>query len=53
MDDIGICMFITWDGERQRARPLAAMADRDKHLPSDFLTDVSGLRTTRWSASRW
>ena len=21
---INICMFVTWDGERQRARPLAA-----------------------------
>ncbi len=43
MDDIGICMFITWDGERQRARPLAAMADRDEHAVY-FLTDVSGLK---------
>ena len=38
---IGICMFITWDGERQRARPLAAHIDRKEHA-IDFLTDVDG-----------
>jgi general stress protein 26 len=38
---IGICMFITWDGERQRARPLAAHVKRDEHALY-FLTDVEG-----------
>lgn len=36
---IGICMFITWDGERQRARPLVASLDKDNHAIW-FLTDV-------------
>lgn len=36
---IGICMFVTWDGERQRARPLAANVERDEHAIY-FLTDV-------------
>jgi general stress protein 26 len=38
---IGICMFITWDGERQRSRPLAAHIDRKAHT-IDFLTDIDG-----------
>ncbi|MDQ2634464.1 MAG: pyridoxamine 5'-phosphate oxidase family protein [Pseudomonadota bacterium] len=42
-DDITICMFVTWDGERQRARPLAANVDRDAHA-FYFLTDVNGLK---------
>lgn len=36
---IGVCMFITWDGERQRARPLQANVDHDEHAIY-FLTDV-------------
>lgn len=36
---IGICMFITWDGERQRARPLVATVDKQSHAIW-FLTDV-------------
>ena len=40
---INICMFVTWDGERQRARPLAANVDRDEHAIY-FLTDVTGLK---------
>jgi len=38
---IGICMFVTWDGERQRARPLAATVEKQKHAIW-FLTDVEG-----------
>jgi general stress protein 26 len=38
---IGICMFTTWDGERQRSRPLAAHIDRKAHV-IDFLTDIDG-----------
>lgn len=42
-EDINICMFVTWDGERQRARPLAANVDRDGHAIY-FLTDVTGMK---------
>jgi general stress protein 26 len=42
-EDINICMFVTWDGERQRARPLAANVARDEHAIF-FLTDVNGLK---------
>jgi general stress protein 26 len=38
---IGICMFTTWDGERQRSRPLAAHVERNEHAIW-FLTDVEG-----------
>jgi general stress protein 26 len=37
-DSIGTCMLITWDGERQRARPMAATIKRDQHAIY-FLTD--------------
>jgi general stress protein 26 len=40
---INICMLVTWDGERQRARPLASNVDRDEHAIY-FLTDVSGMK---------
>lgn len=30
-EDIGFCMFTTWDGERQQARPLSARVRRDEH----------------------
>jgi general stress protein 26 len=40
-DRIGIAMFVTWDGERQRARPLAATVKKDEGTIY-FLTDVSG-----------
>ena len=42
-EKINICMFVTWDGERQRARPLAANVNRDEHAIY-FLTDVTGLK---------
>jgi general stress protein 26 len=42
-EDINICMFITWDGERQRARPLAANVERDEHAIY-FLVDVNGVK---------
>lgn len=38
---IGICMFVTWDGERQRARPLAATVEKDDGALY-FLTDLAG-----------
>ncbi|MGJ8570580.1 MAG: pyridoxamine 5'-phosphate oxidase family protein [Hoeflea sp.] len=31
MEGINICMFITWDGSRQRARPMAAMPKQQEH----------------------
>lgn len=42
-DKIGIAMFVTWDGERQRARPLAATVKRAEHAIY-FLTDVRGQK---------
>jgi general stress protein 26 len=38
---IGVCMFVTWDGERQRSRPLQANVDRDEHAIY-FLIDADG-----------
>jgi general stress protein 26 len=38
---IGIAMFVTWDGEQQRARPLAATIEKDEGAVY-FLTDVNG-----------
>jgi general stress protein 26 len=40
---IDFCMFVTWDGERQRARPLSARPRRDEGRIY-FLTDVSGAK---------
>jgi general stress protein 26 len=28
---IDFCMFVTWDGERQQARPLSSRVERDEH----------------------
>ena len=36
---IDFCMFVTWDGERQRARPLSARPNRDEGRIY-FLTDA-------------
>ena len=40
---IDFCMFVTWDGERQRARPLSARPDRDAGRIY-FLIDVDGAK---------
>jgi general stress protein 26 len=40
---IGVCMFVTWDGERQRARPLAATVEK-KERALYFLTDIDGQK---------
>ncbi len=40
---IDFCMFVTWDGKRQRARPLSARPDRDASRIY-FLTDVHGAK---------
>lgn len=38
---IDICIFTTWDGEKQQGRPLSARVDRDEHAVY-FLVDVEG-----------
>ena len=38
---IGTAMFVTWDGDEQRARPLAATVEKDEGAVY-FLTDVRG-----------
>ena len=40
-DKIDICMFTTWDGERQRSRPLSARVFRQDHA-IHFLVDQEG-----------
>lgn len=40
-DKIDICMFTTWDGERQRSRPLSARVRREEHAIY-FLVDAEG-----------
>lgn len=40
---IDFCMFVTWDGERQRARPLSARPDSDAGRIY-FLVDVAGAK---------
>jgi general stress protein 26 len=40
-EDIDFCMFTTWDGERQRSRPLSARLDRAQHAIY-FLVDEAG-----------
>jgi general stress protein 26 len=42
--EIGVCMFITYDGERQRARPMAAYIHPDEHA-FYFLTDEDSAKT--------
>ncbi len=42
-EKIDFCMFTTWDGERQRSRPLSARVRRDDHAIY-FLVDVSGQK---------
>lgn len=40
MEKIGTCMLVTWDGESQRARPMAAHVE-PKEDAVYFLTDVN------------
>lgn len=40
-ESIEYCMFVTWDGERQRARPLASRPKREENVIY-FLSDVEG-----------
>lgn len=41
IEKIDFCMFVTWDGSRQRARPLSARTDRNEHAIY-FLVDKDG-----------
>lgn len=43
---IDLCMFTTWDGERQRARPMSARVAREEHVIR-FLTDASGAKDSQ------
>lgn len=43
VESIDFCMFTTWDGERQRARPLSARPDRAEGR-IHFLVDESGAK---------
>ncbi|MEO6012189.1 MAG: pyridoxamine 5'-phosphate oxidase family protein [Devosia sp.] len=38
---IDFCMFVTWDGERQQARPLSARVEREEHAIY-FLVSANG-----------
>lgn len=40
---IDFCMFVTWDGERQRARPLSSRVFEDEHAIY-FLVDEDGAK---------
>jgi general stress protein 26 len=48
-DKIDICMFTTWDGERQRSRPLSARVFHDKHAIY-FLVDEEGNKNEQVEA---
>lgn len=42
-ESIDYCMFVTWDGERQRARPLSSRPKREENRIY-FLSDVEGQK---------
>lgn len=42
-ESIDVCMFVTWDGERQRARPMSARVRREEHRIY-FLADEAGAK---------
>jgi general stress protein 26 len=42
-DDIEFCMLVTWDGQRQRARPMDAHVDEEAGAIY-FLSDVAGAK---------
>ncbi len=41
-----ICMFVTWDGERQQARPLSSRVFRDEHAIY-FLVSAEGHKNAQ------
>lgn len=46
MDKIDFCMFVTWDGEQQRSRPMSARPNRDEHAIY-FLVDANGEKNAQ------
>lgn len=51
-EKIDICMFTTWDGERQRSRPLSARVKSEEHAVY-FLVDVSGEKNAEIEKFPW
>jgi general stress protein 26 len=49
---IDFCMFTTWDGERQRSRPLSARVERDEHAIY-FLVDADGEKNWQVDKFPW
>ena len=47
---IDICMFTTWDGERQRSRPLSARVFKEEHAIY-FLVDEDGAKN--WQVEKF
>ena len=54
VEKLRFCMFSSWDGERQRQRPLTAMPDRESGA-IHFLVNESGYKTSERvaSADKW
>ena len=51
-DKIKICMLTTWDGKRQRSRPLYSMPDRKKDI-IQFLVDENGAKSWQVDQFPW
>ncbi len=51
-DKIRICMLTTWDGKRQRSRPLYSMPDREKDM-IQFLVDETGAKNWQIEEFPW
>ncbi len=49
-EKLNVCMFTTWDGESQRARPLSARVHREEHA-IHFLVDASGEKN--WQVEKY
>ncbi|QQR39906.1 pyridoxamine 5'-phosphate oxidase family protein [Devosia rhizoryzae] len=49
---IDFCMFTTWDGERQRSRPLSARPERENHAIY-FLVDAEGEKNWQVDKFPW
>ncbi len=43
VEKIGTCMMVTWDGQEQHSRPMAARPDKNAGVIR-FLTDVTGRK---------
>ena len=51
-EKIDICMFTTWDGKRQRSRPLSARVKAEEHAVY-FLVDVEGEKNHEIEQFPW